>query len=270
MKVVEAHTVKHDIMRYAFFERGHQAVVTEGLRGADVLGIKGGMAYEFEIKVSRSDLNKELAAIKYATMVMKEGKKLAQADEGTEQHQLNLELGEIKKKAGGWSKISKHEEYIDPKKYFEDHKRFMLNHTYIPNYFYIVVPQKLVDHAIENTKGTGYGIIAYDGCRQLNQHYAYQHNDIWYERGQQPEGAVWRRGAPCDLSTYTCLQEIAVRQKAKKIHPEKINDGILLSILQRAVTENIRMLHEITTMSKLLADNNIKYNPEGYYTSEVA
>ena len=68
MKIVEAHEVKLKIQRYCFFERNHIAVVTEGFNGADVLSITDAcLANEFEIKVSRSDLKKELDAIEYAT-----------------------------------------------------------------------------------------------------------------------------------------------------------------------------------------------------------
>lgn len=253
MKVVEAHDVKRSVMNYAFFERGHIAAVTEGLRGADVLSItKDRMAVEFEVKVSRSDLNKEFAAIKYATMTMKEDKQFAPAENGPEQVALNMELAGLKQKSGGWSKISKHEEYIDPKKYFESHKRFMFDKGYVPNYFYIVVPNKLVVYAIENLAGTGYGVIAYDGCRQENQHYGYFKAGVWYTREDHPDDATWMRGSPC--APGTCYKEISVKQKARKIHADKLDDSLILATLNRAVAENIRMLGEIITLNHWLED----------------
>lgn len=200
MKVVLAHEVKMKVMKYARYERDHIAVVTEGLNQADVLGItRSNQAVEFEIKVSRADLQKELAAIKYATMTMLEGKELAPAEPESEQMALNIELGKLRKKSGGWSKISKHQEYVDPKGYFEKHHiRRYFGDQYLPNQFYIVCPESLVELAIEGTKGTGYGVIAYDGCRQKNDHSGYFFEGKWYDRYEdRPEGAVWMRGAPC-------------------------------------------------------------------------
>lgn len=248
MKIVQAHTVKQDIMEYAFFERGHLAVVTEGLRNADVVSIKGKHAYEFEIKVSKSDLDKELAAIEYGVRI-KKGEELV-ANPQTEQAQMNLELSGLKNKAGGWSKISKHEEYIDPKGYFEKHKRYMYSQSYIPNYFYLVVPNKLVTQAMIKTEGTGYGIIAYDGCRSENNHHGYFLNGEWYEWDNKPEDSVWQGGAPCTFGQ--CREEVSVKRKAKKIHDKEIDDYVLLNILSRACTENIRMIREIITLNNRL------------------
>lgn len=256
MKVVKAHEVKHDLMRYAFFERGHIAVVTEGLRGADVLSItKANYAVEFEVKTSRSDLKRELDAIEYALRT-NAGESIAH-NPGTEQATLNLGMDKLKRSAGGWSKISKHEEYTDPKAYFERHKRYMLTHSYIPNYFYLVVPQSLVEYTLSRIGSTKYGVIAFDGCRQAGQHYAYFHNGVWYERGGEPEGAKWMRGAACEFTADGCYQEIAVKQKARLIHSGKVDQDITNSILARAVTENIRMLKELVVMGNLLKDNNI-------------
>lgn len=244
MKVIEATEVKQKIMHYARFERDHIAVVTEGLRNADVLGItRTQFATEFEIKVSRSDLNKELAAIKYADITMNQDRNLAPADSDPEQMELNIELGKLKNKSGGWTKISKHEEYTDPKKYFEKHRRYMYTQPFIPNYFYMVVPDKLVAYAVEQLAGTKYGVIAYDGCRQLDQHMGYFLDGIWYDRyGDRPEGAVWKRGAPCDGN---CYKEVAVRKKAMRIHSEKIADHVIISMLTRTCTENIFLMKEI-------------------------
>lgn len=257
MKVVEAHKVKKDLMSYAFFERSHMAVVTEGLRNADVVSITGSKyACEFEVKVSKSDLDKELAAIRYAMMTTKEDKQLGPVDSGPEQAALNLEFAGLKNKAGGWSKISKHEEYIDPLAYFEKHKRYMFSRSYIPNYFYLVVPRKWATYAIEQTKGTGYGVIAYNGCRQEGQHMGYFLDGIWYTREDHPEGADWKRGAPCDATNggRTCYEEIAVKKKATLLHKDPVSEGSLMAILSRAVTENIRMMGEIIALDTALAN----------------
>ncbi len=258
MKIVEAHKVKLDVMRYAFFERNHMAVVTEGLRNADVVSITGNnkFACEFEIKVSKSDLDKELAAIKYAVKTMKEGKKLGPSENDADQAALNLELAGLKQKAGGWSKVSKHEEYIDPKAYFEKHRRYMFSQSYIPNYFYIVVPDRLTKYAMAQTEGTGYGVIAYDGCRQEGKHYGYYLNGQWHERWtDHPKDAVWQIGAPCSRD---CIKGIAVRSKAKLIHKDPLGEGALMSILNRAVTENIRMLGEIIRLNERLENASSK------------
>lgn len=260
MKVVLAHEVKQKVLRYAFFERNHMAAVTEGLNNADVLSItKAKYACEFEVKVSRSDLQKELAAIQYSTMV-KSGKNMGIADNNPEQEAINLTLFDLKKKSGGWSKITKHKEYIDPLAYFSRRPTWAVN-TYMPNYFYIVVPDKLVELAIEGVKGTGYGVIAYDGCR--GDHYGYFLDGVWYERwgDDKPEGAVWTKGAPCSDS---CYKEVAVKQKARLLHKNKVDDESLMKILQRAVTENIRMLAEIVTMDAKLKELGVEYKPEVY------
>ena len=48
--MIEAHSVKHKILSYAFNERNYMAAVTEGLNNADVLGIdKRRRAIEFEM-----------------------------------------------------------------------------------------------------------------------------------------------------------------------------------------------------------------------------
>lgn len=266
MKFVEAHSVKTKVMRYARYERDHIAVVTEGLNHADVLSItRSRLAVEFEVKVSRSDLQKELAAIRYATITMKEGRNLAPAYEGSEQMALNIELGKLKQKSGGWSKISKHEEYIDPKGYFEQHRRYMLGQHYLPNYFYLVVPEKLVPLAIEGTKGTGYGVIAYDGCRQKDNHPGYFYEDKWLgqEHDNKPEDAVWRySGMPCEFADWGCYKEIAVRQKARKIHSEHVSDGVIMSILHRAVTENISLMDEVKILNERLETAELVAQPE--------
>lgn len=263
MNIVQAHGVKRLIMSYAFFERGHIGVVTEGLNNADVLSItKGKYAVEFEIKVSRSDLNKELAAIRYATMTMKEDKNFAPATLGPEQEQLNLELAGLKQKAGGWSKVSKHEEYINPEKYKEKHPNLVAfamaeHYRYEPNYFNLVVPNKLVAYAIEQTKGTKYGVIAYDGCRQEGQHCGYFKDGEWYAPGDYPDGATWKRGVPC---SDDCLLEVTVKKPARLLHDQPINDRIILETLNRACAENIRMLGELVRLGadtdKLLSGTN--------------
>lgn len=242
MIVLKATEVKHDILSYAFFERGCIAVVTEGLNNADVLGIsKHRQAIEYEIKVSKQDLNKELAAIKYATMTMNEGKNIA-APDTPEQMALNIELGKLKEKSGGWSKINKHQEYINPKAYFEKRLSSYYGRSYMPNYFYFVVPRKLVEYTKENIKGTGYGVIAYDGCRLENSHYGYNLDGKWYDRETNPEGAKWIMGAPC---SENCRKEVTVYVKAREIHKDAIEESIIYAVLNRAVTENIFLMREV-------------------------
>lgn len=248
MKVVQAHEVKQKLMHYAFYERNHIAVVTEGLRNADVLGIsKSRFATEYEVKVSRSDLNKELAAIKYADMTMNQDKNIGIPDNDPEQMALNVELGKLKQKSGGWSKISKHEEYTDPKKYFEKHRRYMWSHPFIPNYFYIVVPDKLSAYATEQLAGTKYGVIAFDGCRR--GHYGYKRGDEWFTCDDRPDGASWCQGLPCELAGDLCYKEIAVRKKAQKIHSDHVSEDVMMSILTRAVTENISLMEEVVKLT---------------------
>lgn len=260
MKVIEATDVKQKVMHYARFERDHIAVVTEGLRNADVLGItRSRMATEFEIKVSRSDLNKELAAIKYADITMNQDRGLAPADNDPEQMALNIEMGKLKNKSGGWTKISKHEEYTDPKKYFEKHQRYMYTHPFIPNYFYMVVPDKLVDYAVEQLAGTKYGVIAYDGCR--GGHYGYKLDEVWYpDRDDRPDGARWISGLPCDLAIGMCYKQVAVRKKAMMLHKDKIGDDVIMSMLTRTSTENIYLMKDIIWRDEKIKELEEKLN----------
>lgn len=248
--MIEAHSVKHKILSYAFNERNYMAAVTEGLNNADVLGIdKRRRAIEFEIKVSRSDLQKELAAIRYALLTTHD-KVMAVADNDPEQLALNIELGNLKKKSGGWSKISKHEEYVDPIKYLENRKGYFYENRYVPNVFYLVVPEKLVELAISGTEGTGYGVIAYDGCR--GGHYGYLVDGVWYTRDDHPEGARWQSGRPCAVDRSHCYPQVAVMKKAKKIHDKPVSDSVIDSILQRAVRENINMLSSLISLNEAL------------------
>lgn len=236
MKIVEAHTVKQKLMRYARFERDHVAVVTEGLRQADVLSItKGRLAYEFEVKVSRSDLNKELAAIRYASITMKDNRNYAPADNDPEQLALNMELGALKQKSGGWSKISKHEEYTDPKKYFEKHQRYMYTHSYIPNYFYIVVPDKHQEMK--------------------------QFCDKWYL--VIPDESIIKEGElPEDWGLMVASgrgRTIKVKKEAPKLKPVDV-DRLLLASIFRNVTEKMipyEMHQNALKQTKKYAEENI-------------
>ena len=239
--MVEASDVKARIMRYAFYERGHTATVTEGLRNADVLSVKGTTAYEFEIKVSKSDLDKEIAAINYA-LAEHEGRGIGRPDT-PEQEAINATLFDLKKKSGGWSKISKHKEHLNAVHYFDETPSWAYGHRYIPNYFYLVVPNNLVQHAIDNTPSK-FGVIAYNGCRSEGEHYGYFANGKWYERyDEKPEDAKWMKGVPCDPTR--CYEEVSVKRAAKKLHDREISLPILMSILARAVQENITLLETV-------------------------
>lgn len=264
MKIVEAVKVKQNVMAYCRHERNHVAVVTEGLRNADVLGITGAsMAVEFEIKVSKSDLDKELAALRYATITMVEDRNLAPAEEGSEQMALNMELGRLKQRSGGWTKINKHQEYVDPKKYFEK-KRSYYSYPYIPNYFYMVVPEKLVKYTIEQIAHTKYGVIAYDGCRSKDNHVGYKLGDKWLgdkRWSDRPEGAEWKYGGmPCEFVENGCYKEIAVRKKASKIHSDKVSSDVMMSVLSRNTTENISLLREIVNLRERIDELQQQYD----------
>lgn len=243
MKVVKAHEVKLDLMKYAKFERNAICVVTEGLRNADVLSISNSnMATEFEVKVSKSDLDRELAAIEYAS---REAISKAPAVPATpEMQQMGLELDGLKQKAGGWSKIKKHEEQFDPKAYFVKHGRYYWIKPYLPNYFYMVVPDRLAQYTAEKLAGSKYGVIAYDGCRQEGNHCGWKAGDNWWRGALSdvPEGAKWLSGAPC--GDY-CIREITVKRKALAIHKDKLSDEVLGEVLRRLSSENIMLLSNI-------------------------
>lgn len=246
MKVVEAHAVKQKVLKYAFFERGHIAAVTEGLNNADVLSIdKGRAAVEFEIKVSRSDLQKELLAIKY-------GRGFANTTGQAARKQMSLDIG-VPKKAGGWSKVSKHEEYIDPENYFKRNACRYSYEQYLPNYFYLVVPEKLVQLALDGVSGTKYGVIAFDGCRQLDKHFGWIADGVYFTNIEQaPENARRTNLVPCAVNGG-CYQEIAVRKAARSLHDRKVSQTVLDEILKRAVAENIRLLDEVVRLDAHVA-----------------
>lgn len=259
MKYVEAHAVKEKVMRYAYFERRCIAVVTEGLRNADVLGITPNQfAIEFEIKVSRSDLQKELAAIKYAQYI-KSGKNFGVADNDPEQLTLNMELASLKNKAGGWSKINKHEEHIDPKAYFEKKQRYYSSFAYLPNRFYLVVPDNLVDLAVSGVDGTPYGVISADGCRGQHSAYYSKSEDKWFGRefdySKLPKDRVWKT-APCYVVSESCYEEVSVKKKAMQIHAEKLNSDIFVYITSRTINENLTLMEEVRLLNEKIAERS--------------
>ena len=143
-------------------------------------------------------------------------------------------MAKLKKNSGGWSKTTKHEEYIDPKAYFDKHRSFLGEwKRYMPNYFYIVVPRKLVEYAVSRLKGTGYGVIAFDGCRR--------------------EGTTnWNGEHICSWDgDSSCIPEITVKQKPKRIHSEKVDPNSILKVLRRASYENIALLDEVLRLKGL-------------------
>ena len=112
------------------------------------------------------------------------------------------------------------------------------------------MPDKLVPLAIAGTVGTGYGVISYDGCR--GGHYGYKLGEVWFTRDDHPEGARWSSGRPCEIDTSGCYQQVAVKQKAKKIHDNPVDDSVINAMLQRAVRENITMLSSLISKSEAL------------------
>lgn len=113
------------------FRRNFLGAFTESFNQADVLGISRTMlAWEFEIKVSKEDLAKELKAIRFLTG-----------------NDTNM------RRARAANKTSKHKSYLDP--YY---KRSTSDGFFVPNYFSFVVPETIVEYAKRGVEGTPYGV----------------------------------------------------------------------------------------------------------------
>lgn len=130
IKTMDSKKLKTLVMGEFIYNKGYIALFTESWGACDVLGIRRSRyVVEFEIKVSKSDLAKEIACIKGAV-----------------------------NKTGCHGRRCK----------FLKHKEYLLNETwnpylsiYRPNYFYFVVPMELERNAIEGVAGTPYGVMAY-------------------------------------------------------------------------------------------------------------
>lgn len=118
-------------INYLLFRRNFLGAFTESFNAADVLGVsRKFISWEFEIKVSKEDLAKELKAIRFIT------------GEDT-----NL------RRARAANKTSKHKSYLDP-----FYKKSVPDGFFIPNYFSFVVPEEIAEYVARGVAGTPYGV----------------------------------------------------------------------------------------------------------------
>lgn len=118
-------------LNYLLFRRNFLGTFTESFNQADVLGVSRKLlTWEFEIKVSKEDLAKELKAIRFLT--------------GSD---TNM------RRARAANKTSKHKSYLDP--YF---KRSTPDGFFIPNYYAFAVPEEIAEYAKRGVEGTPYGV----------------------------------------------------------------------------------------------------------------
>lgn len=118
-------------LNHLLFRRNFLGAFTESFNAADVLGVsRKFIAWEFEVKVSKEDLAKELKAIRFLTG-----------------RDTNM------RRARAANKSNKHKSYLDP--YY---KRSVPDGFFIPNYFSFVVPEDIVAYAVRGVEGTPYGV----------------------------------------------------------------------------------------------------------------
>ncbi len=138
---MNAKEIKHHLIKHLVFEKRHLIAVTEGINLADVLTLNHArFAAEYEIKVSRSDLQGEGKAIKVAKLKME----LFQ--------QWEQEMKDLSRKVSD-TKLSKHRDYL------HDYKSKYSRRPFRPNRFYFVVPSELGLLATEIVSNTPYGVI---------------------------------------------------------------------------------------------------------------
>lgn len=231
MKIVESTVIKKMLYSYCLAEKGHAAVVTEGLNNGDVVSITKSMfCLEFEIKVSRSDLKKELDCIEWVAR--------EKAGEPINSEQMML-LGKNAR-----DKSHKHRQYSDPKKWLEK-KRNPMNFGMweeLPNYFYFVVTENLVDYCLERLEGnTSFGVLTI-GCRnKRNPAYAHWHKEC----------------------TDRCYDEIVCVKKPRRLHSEPVSNRVIISTLTRMSWENKSMLEELVACKAIVNErhSNANFSP---------
>lgn len=133
---MDSQELKIATLSYLLYRRNFLGAFTESFNAADVLGISNhNYSYEFEIKVSKEDLAKELKAIRYLTG-----------------QDTNF------RRARGANKVVKHKEYLDTWHALEKTPA-IANPFFIPNYFSFVVPPEVVEYAIRGVQGSPYGVF---------------------------------------------------------------------------------------------------------------
>lgn len=123
--------------------RLHYSVVVDEFHFMDMFGLRrNGYGVEYEIKVSKSDFDREMRCI-------------------------HAKEESITKYGKDWEKFIKHRMYLTgkyPKTPYDlrlESLGFSTNQSniFVPNEFYFYVPDFLADHAIEKTQGLPYGVV---------------------------------------------------------------------------------------------------------------
>jgi hypothetical protein len=138
--------LKHELAYHLFWQL-HYSIVIDEWEFIDLLGVKrSNYTAEYEIKISKSDLSRELRLIKM----------------------LNAERG-----SKDYPKWVKHAKYLG-KNIKKEGYDLLYSHTetkfFVPNEFYFYVPDFLVDYAVEETENLPYGVVKIGG-RQYNSNY---------------------------------------------------------------------------------------------------
>lgn len=124
---------------HILFKGKFLVATTESLNGSDVLGInKKNLAYEFEIKISKEDLDKELKAIRYLTG-----------------NDMNM------RRARAANKLQKHATYL------KHRFGYSWDTYFVPNTFSFVLPPELIDFATRGIRGTPYGLYRYNKEKKI-------------------------------------------------------------------------------------------------------
>lgn len=122
--------------------RLHCTVVCDEFEFADIFAVqRNGYTREYEIKVSKSDFDREVRCIR-------------------------TKKEDVVKWGKDWAKWQKHYAYLNngamPQSILSERERFLMTNEYggyIPNEFWFYLPDYLVDHAIKELIDLPYGIV---------------------------------------------------------------------------------------------------------------
>lgn len=129
-------------LNWLLFRRNFLGAFTESYNQADVLGVtRSFYSHEFEVKISKEDLVKELKAVRF----------LIGAD-------TNM------RRARAANKLIKHKTYLETWKppSLDNPVPAIVNPYFIPNYFSFVVPPAIVEFTQRSVEGTPYGVFYVD------------------------------------------------------------------------------------------------------------
>jgi hypothetical protein len=133
--------MKRELAHHCYWRLGYSVVIDE-FQFMDLFGVnRSGYGIEFEIKVSKSDFDREIKCIK---------------------------MLECKHYGKDWEKFSKHRFYLTgklPQTNYDQQlndlgiSNNINDNSYIPNEFYFYVPDYLTEYALKKLEGLPYGLI---------------------------------------------------------------------------------------------------------------